>query len=476
MNEASRRLAVAPVMVVIGLRSALILGFSGRYGWQRDELYYWVAGHHLAGGYVDYPPVTALISWTANAVFGASLTGFRLFTVAAGALVILLGALVARELGGGRLAQVGAASAIGFSPILLATNGLFQPVSFDQLTSMLLLYLALRLLLRPSFGLWPLLGLVVGVGLETKYTMIVLAGVLLVSFAVFRRDALDLRGLLLAGAIAAVVFAPNLVWEARHGWISVHWFLHPGPSATSETRPQYLVDMLIETGFVGVPLAVAGTRLLWRDRALRPLAVAVVGTIAAYFILHGKFYYAAPAALFAVAAGGVPFERWATGRSRRLAVAAAVLALGTILALPITVPVLPLRTADAWGIVGARSDYQDEVGWPALAATVGRLSAGEPVVVAANYGEAGALDLYGRGLPPVASGHMSFRYWAPPPTATQGLVVGYDRGFLGQICSSYRVVAQIRMPVDNEERGAPIARCSFRGGSLGAIWPRLLDP
>jgi hypothetical protein len=234
--------------------------------------------------------------------------------------------------------------------------------------------------------------------------------------------------------------------------------------------------MLIETGVVAVPFAVAGARRLWRDRSLRPLAATIVGTIAAYFVLHGKFYYAAPAALFAVAVGGVAFERWAEGRTRRLATTAAVLGLGTLLTLPITVPVLPLRTADAWGIVGARSDYQDEVGWPEFAATVGRLSAGEPVVVAANYGEAGALDLYGRGLPPVASGHMSFRYWAPPQTAMHGLVVGYDRAFLGQICSSHRVVARIRMPVDNEERGEPIARCSFSGGSLAAVWPRLLDP
>jgi 4-amino-4-deoxy-L-arabinose transferase-like glycosyltransferase len=478
LTGARKGLAVVPLLVVIGLRSVLILAFAGRYGWQRDELYYWVAGHHLAGGYVDYPPVTALLSWIANAVFGASLLGFRLFTVVAGAVVVTLGTLVARDLGGGRLAQGAAAVGIGFSPVLLATNGLFQPVSFDQVTEMLLLYLALRLALRPSFALWPLLGVVVGVGLETKYTMIVVAGVLLLSFALFRRDALDLRGLLVAAAIAAVVFVPNLIWEARHGWISVRWFLHPGPSATSETRPQYLIDMLIETGVVAVPFAVAGTRRLRRDRSLRPLAATIVGTIAAYFVLHGKFYYAAPVAMFAIAAGGIPFERWAGGHSRRLTLAAAAFGVLTLVALPTTVPVLPLRTAVAWGIVGGRSDYQDEIGWPELAATVGRLSPGEPVVVAANYGEAGALALFGRRLPPVASGHMSFRYWSPPLAAKRGLVVGYDRSFLGQICSSYGVVGRIRMPHDvhNEERGSPIARCSFRGGNLAAVWPRLLDP
>ncbi len=199
--------------------------FAGRYGWQRDELYYAVAGRHLQGGYVEFPPVTALLSAAARVLFGWSLVGFRAFPILAGAATILLAALVARELGGDRRAQTLAAALVAFSPILLATNGLFQPVSFDQTATMLVLWLALRLAL--GRGSWLALGVAVGVGLETKYTLAVVLVLLIAGFALWRRYVLASRGFALAIAIAGVLMVPNLLWEAGHGWISVHWFLHP---------------------------------------------------------------------------------------------------------------------------------------------------------------------------------------------------------------------------------------------------------
>jgi hypothetical protein len=135
--------------------------------------------------------------------------------------------------------------------------------------------------------------------------------------------------------------------------------------------------------------------------------------------------------------------------------------------------VLPLHTADRLGVVAARSDYQDEVGWPQLARDAGRHARGANVVLAMNYGEAGALELFGRGLPPVASGHVTFRYWRPRPAGRQALLVGFGRRDAAGICDGYRVVSRIRMPVDNEERGEPIARCALVG-SLGRVWPHVL--
>jgi 4-amino-4-deoxy-L-arabinose transferase-like glycosyltransferase len=113
-------LAVWPLLVVLVAKCALNLAFAGRYGWQRDELYYAVAGRHLQGGYVEFPPVTALLSAAARVLFGWSLVGFRFFAILAGAGTVLLAALVARELGGGRRAQVIAAAAVGL-PIARCT-------------------------------------------------------------------------------------------------------------------------------------------------------------------------------------------------------------------------------------------------------------------------------------------------------------------------------------------------------------------
>src|ERR671931_2286074 len=164
VNDAKGSVGFAPrpVLVVVAAKCALNLAFAGRYGWQRDELYYAVAGRHLQGGYVEFPPLTALLSALARVLFGWSLVGFRALAILAGAATIVVAALVARELGGGRRAQTLAAVAVGFSPLLLATNGLFPPVSFDQLTTMLVLWLALRLAL--GHGSWPWLGLAAGSG------------------------------------------------------------------------------------------------------------------------------------------------------------------------------------------------------------------------------------------------------------------------------------------------------------------------
>jgi Dolichyl-phosphate-mannose-protein mannosyltransferase len=457
------------VLVVVATKLALDLAFAGRYGWQRDELYYAVAGRHLQGGYVEFPPVTALLSALARTLYGWSLVGFRAFAIAAGAATTVGSAHVARELGGSARAQTIAAVAVGFSPLLIATNGLFQPVSFDQLATMVVLWLALRLAL--GRGSWPLLGLAVGVGLETKYTLAVVLGLLAAGFLVWRRDVLRSAGFPLAVGIAALLLVPNLVWEAGHGWTSVHWFLNPPASATDESRPQYVANLLLLTHLVAVPVAAAGIVALVRDRALRPLGAAIVGTVVAYFALGGKSYYAGPVVMFALAAGAVPFERWAT--RRRLQLVGVPFAAFLVALLPLGLPVLPLRTADRLGVIAARSDYQDEVGWPGLARTAERDADGADVVLASNYGEAGALELFGRRLPPVASGDVTFRYWRPAVTGRRALLVGFSRRD-ASFCRSYRLVGRIAMPVENDERNQPVARCTL-DGSLARVWPEVLD-
>jgi 4-amino-4-deoxy-L-arabinose transferase-like glycosyltransferase len=380
---------------------------------------------------------------------------------------VLVGALVARELGASRQAQTLAAVVIGFSPGMLATNLLFQPVALDQLATMVVLWLALRLAL--GRGSWPLLGVAVGIGLGTKYTLAVVLVLLIATFLVWRRDVLRSWDFPLAVAIAAALLVPNLIWEAGHDWTSVHWFLNPPPSASDETRPQFLVNLILLTA-VAFPVAVAGVVSLVHDRALRPLGFTVVGTVVAYFVLGGKSYYVLPVVLFALAAGAIPLVRWAP--RRRLSVAGGLFVATGLLVLPVALPVLPLHTAVRLGVVRARSDYQSEVGWPAYVRLVERHATGAHVIVADNYGEAGALELFGRGLPPVASADVTMRYWRPQVSGRRALLIGYSRRAVG-FCSGYRVVARISAADDSDEGGQPIARCTLRS-TLAQAWPSIV--
>jgi 4-amino-4-deoxy-L-arabinose transferase-like glycosyltransferase len=459
--------AVGPVFAVVALKCALTFAVAGRYGWHRDELYYGVAGLHLQGGYVEFPPVTALLAALARELFGWSLVGLRAFTILASAGTVLVGALITRDLGGSRRAQTLAAVVVAFSPGMLGTNLLFQPVALDQLTTIVVLWLALRLAL--GRGSWPLLGIAAGIGLETKYTLAVVLVLLIATFAVWRRDVLRSWGFPLAMLIAAVLMVPNLAWEAGHGWTSVHFFLNPPPSGSDETRPQFVANLILLTT-VAFPVAVAGVVSLVRNRAVRPLGWTVVGTVVAYFVLGGKSYYALPVIAFALAAGAIPTDRWLT-RRRLVAVGICFVAVD-LYAVPLVLPVLPLHIAVRLGIIKARDDYQSEIGWPAYERLVERHARGADVIVAANYGEAGALELFGRRLPPVASAAVTMRYWRPRVTGRQALVVGYSKR-AATFCTGYRVVAHISAANDSNEGGEPIARCTLCG-TLDGVWPSIV--
>ena len=141
-----------------------------------------------------------------------------------------------------------------------------------------------------------------------------------------------------------LLLVPNLIWEAGHDWVSVHWFLHPPPSGSDETRPQYIFNTLLLPQLIAVPIAVAGIVFLIRERTLRPFGWTIVGTVVAFFLLGGKSYYALPALLVALAAGAIGFDRWAS-RRRLIGVGVAYVALDLAL-LPLAIPVLPLKTAE----------------------------------------------------------------------------------------------------------------------------------
>jgi hypothetical protein len=314
-----------------------------------------------------------------------------------------------------------------------------------------------------------LLGLAAGIGLETKYTVAVVLLFLIATFLIWRRDVLSPSGLTAAVAIAVVLMVPNLLWEARHDWTSVHFFLNPPPSGSDETRPQFVANLLLVMG-VAVPVAIAGVVSLVRDRALRPLGWTVVGTVLAYLVLGGKSYYALPVVVFALAAGSIPLDRWLT--PSRLWIAVVAFAVVDLVALPILLPVLPLKTAERHGIISARSDYQSELGWPRYVRQVKRLAGSADVIVTANYGEAGALELFGRHLPPVVSVDVTMRDWRPAVTGRRALLVGYSRS-TAAFCTSFRLIAHISTPRGSNEHGEPIARCVLKG-TLAHVWPQIV--
>jgi 4-amino-4-deoxy-L-arabinose transferase-like glycosyltransferase len=193
--------------------AGLLLVVSGRYGYHRDELYFLRAGREPAFGYVDQPPLTPLVARAMDTVLPGSLTGLRLPSVLAAAVVVVLTGLIARELGGGRGAQLLAAASMGVSAVLLAVGHLLSTTTFDLLAWTALTWLLVRAL-RDGGPVWLAAGAVAGLALQNKsLPLVLLAGVLAGVLAVGPRAALASRWPWLGAAVALVIWAPNLAWQ-----------------------------------------------------------------------------------------------------------------------------------------------------------------------------------------------------------------------------------------------------------------------
>lgn len=228
-------------LVVLILFALLVVALhmltNGRYGFHRDELQVLDDTRHLAFGYVAYPPVTPFIERVALALFGTSLVGLRFFSVLAQAAVLVLSGLMARELGGRRLAQIVAAVSVAIGPMVLFNGTEFQYTSFDCLWWVLAAYLVIRLLRTGDPRWWLAIGFVIGLGMMTKYTMAFfvagIAGGTLLTPA--RRD---LRGpwIWCGAALALLVFLPNFLWQIGHHFVSLDFLRHIHARDVAEGR------------------------------------------------------------------------------------------------------------------------------------------------------------------------------------------------------------------------------------------------
>jgi 4-amino-4-deoxy-L-arabinose transferase-like glycosyltransferase len=474
-----------PPWAILGLLVAAKIGVTmavaDRYGWHRDELYYLASSRHLSLGYVDYPPITPLLARLDQAIVPGSLPGLRLLTVLAGAAVIVIAALIARELGGSRTAQALAGLAVLISPMFVGANILFQTVSFDQLMWAAACLIFVRLLRGADPREWLLLGLVFGLGLETKYTIAGLGVAMLVGLvATPGRRQLRTGWPGLGFGLAVLLLVPNLTWQVSHHWDSVAYTLNHRGSTDGPIF--YWVQQLLLAGPQLLPIVVMGVVWLWRREPFRAAAVTIIAVELFFFAVGGKAYYPAPIYPLAYAAGSIWFtDLIHTLWIRRLAVAVAVAV--TLVLLPIGLPILSAQQMADSGIWKARKDFADMYGWPELVQQVTSVVHSLPasdrrsmMILAGNYGEAGALDFYGRDLPAVVSAHLTYYYWAPAHMAPSTVIVlGYSRDYLAMFFGKVELAGTVSNDygLHNEEYGQPIWVCRDPLISLEQGWPTL---
>lgn len=476
--------AAKPVLILAGVLAAVLTALSGRYGFHRDELYFLAAGRHPDWGYVDQPPMTPLLARASTVVFGETPYGLRVVSTVACALMVVLVALLAREFGGDHRAQVFAAVGTVVSGFVIAVGHIVSTSTFDLLLWLLLIWTVARSLRGGDPRWWLAAGAVTGVGVLNKYlialpVIALLAGIL----ATGPRKVLRSRWLLAGIAVAAVIAAPNLWWQADHDWPQLT--VAGGISADdgTENRVMFVPLQLLYLSPLLVPVWIAGLVRLWRSPELRwarPIAVAYPVMFALTLAGGGKGYYVLPILLALLAAGVTPVLAWAA-RPRRgvyLTVGALLAAVSTAV---ISLPVLPPSALGP--VVAINAEQGEQVGWRELTEATAEVWAPTkpPVILTQNYGEAGAISLYGPelGLPRPYSGHMSFYDWGPPPDGPGGVLVirqeGGDAAGLAAFFTGCRLSATFDNGVglDNEEQGAELWICEGTTRPWSLIWPEL---
>ena len=491
---------------------ALHLATSTRYGYFRDALYYLACSEHLAFGYVDQPPLIAWLGWFARHTLGTSLPALIFWSALAGAARIVFTAVFARELGAGRFGIMLAAALAATPGVWWVIDHQFAMNCLEPLLWGGLAFVVLRLIKTQNSKLWLAFGIIAGVGLLTKYSIVVFAAALIAGVLLTRqRKILFTPWILAGGAIAFLIFLPNLIWNIQHDFPFLE--LMRNVRATGKdvvlTPGQYLLQQVLMMNPASFPFWFGGLLffLFSRDAGItRALGWTFVITIGFFMITHGKDYYAAPTYVMLLAGGAVATERLlASGSLARRKVQVALraacfvwLVLGVGPLFPLVLPVLPIETFLRYqaklpfevpktetSFVGETLPqyYADEFPWPGMVEAVARVyhsltpeEQKRTAIFANNYGQAAAIDFFGPryGLPKAISGHQNYFLWGPRDyTGEIVIVLGDEESDAREHFESVTVGATLNNPYAYRYENLPVLLCRGLKWNLQTEWSRV---
>jgi hypothetical protein len=502
------RSAFAVVACIAVVKLLLHLATASRYGYFRDELYYIACSRHLDWGYVDQPPLIAVLTWLELHAGGKSLLSLRFLPALAGAGLVVLTAFVAREMGARRFAIWFAALATACTGIYFVMDYLMTMNAFEPLFWMGCAYVVVRIINTGDQKLWLWFGVLAGLGLQNKYSMGIFGFAMVIGLLLTPvRKAFGSRWIWVAGGVALLIFLPNLLWNIQHHWPFLELMRNIKASGRDiEMSPlSYVGRQVFLINPILFPIWLIGLLSLFflqEGRRYRALAWAYVVALVVMIVLKGKDYYLAPAYPMLLAAGAVAIERFVEwSRQGWLKPALAVVTVAaTVPLLPLGVPVLSVENFLRYESklpfslpVSEKSHrgaampqyYSDQFGWEEMTAAVARIYQDLPpaersvtCIAASNYGEAGAIDFFGPkyGLPSAISAHQNYFLWGPRDCTGKVLIALGDRlkDWAGR-CEKVEVAAQLYHPYGIKFENKPVILCHDFKMNPQEIWPKLKD-
>jgi hypothetical protein len=494
-------------LIVLGALATLAhAALSGVYGIFRDELYYLACADHLAWGYVDHPVLSVAVLALVRAIFGESLFVLRLVPALLHGVAVVLTGLLAKELGAEKRGMALAGVLTLAAPELLSLFSFWSMNAFDVVFWAAAALVLAKLLARESPRLWMLLGVVLGLGLENKISVLWFgAGLAVALVATPLRKSLATPWPWACAAIALLLFAPYAVWNVTHGLATKEFMENAAKGKMAGIAPlTFLVEEVKTMHPLSLPLWLGGlVWLLVGREARRFRALAIVWLTVLVILLANRtsrVSYLAASYPIVFAAGGAAaerlFERW---RKTWLAPAyAAVLLVTAALISPLAMPVLPVErflafqramgeqpsTEEKKEVGPLPQFYADRFGWPEMVAAIAsaaRMLTPEEragaVVYVHNYGEAGAVRRFGPalGAPPAYTGHNNFWFWGPPPESARVVLIPQkERGDLDQRFASVTEAGRFHHPyVMPYENDLTVFVCRGPRFSFARLWPDL---
>lgn len=500
-----RKIAFSDLGMLVMMALALFIFHmltNHQYGFHRDELATIDDARYLDWGYVAYPPLTPFLGRVSMELFGSSMVSVRIFAALAQSLVLILAGLMVRELGGSRLAQVLGALAVAIGPISLVQGSLLQYVSFDYLWWVLIAYLLLRLLKSEDPRWWLAIGAVIGLGMLTKYTMVFYTAALVGAVLITKARRFLASPWLWAGVgLSLLIFLPNFLWQMRHDFISWMYlnYIHVRDINAGRTSDFFLEQVAVGINILTLPLLVAGLYFFFfhplgaRYRLIGWLYLLV---FVFFFVMQGRGYYLGGAYPMLLAGGALVWDKWVARLSlnkRRFALGGSfsAAAVGGVIASLLFLPLTPINST-LWNIGNDTYDiFSEELGWEELVETVAGVYSALPpkersvaVIFAGNYGEAGALNLYGPayGLPEAISSINSYwlRGYGDDSAPRTVIVLGEGRADVEQVFKQCELTTgpfTNRYNVENEESSAypGVWVCHEMRKPWPAIWQQLQE-
>jgi 4-amino-4-deoxy-L-arabinose transferase-like glycosyltransferase len=469
------------VWVIAGVVVVALLAMSAFYGFHRDELYFIAAARRLAFGYVDQPPFTPFVARAMDLLPGeVNPTVLRILPAFSAGGVIVVTAMIARRFGGSSRSMSLAAFFAAGAGFFLAVGHLLSTTTFDVLAWALVILLIAGIVDGADPRWWGVVGAVIGIAMLNKNIIVALVVALLVGLLVTPQRRI-LVGIWpwIGVAVAFLIAAPNLVWQALNEWPQLEMASSLAESADS-AADYLLIQLAILSIFLFIP-AVMGFVWLARDprgSKWRLFPIAFVLLFALFLVVGGQGYYVAPLYLPLLAAGAVSLEH-RTSRVRTTVVALAV--VGAVVGIPLALPVAPPSMVEPFNEVNG--ELGETYGWDQLVDQVADVFAALPeedqltaAIFTGNYGQAGAIEILGADrLPQPVSGHNNYWHWGP--TSSDGPIVGV--GFVPQairrICPTIEVRTTITNSADlpNDEYGTEIWICTEPTEPLASIWKEL---